>query len=109
MSGEYLQSIDTKSHLNELLKNNFQKGFLPFEALQQVAPNIHVQAYRVHTPERDLFTKLYHDTPDVAQKEFNNYQHFKDLNFIPTLRYHIFRTDSHKRLLAYDFIEGEDL
>jgi hypothetical protein len=109
MAGEYLQQIDTKSHLKELLRNDFQKGSLPFEPLSQVAPNVHVQVYKVHAMEGDLFTKVYRDTPDIAQKEYENYQQFRDLGFIPALRYHIFPTDSEKRLLAYDFIEGDDL
>lgn len=104
------QTLSSRS--SEILNRGFINGFDQISEAQlvpQAAPNRHVQAYRVKVSEGDLFTKIYIDTPQVADKEYNNYLIFSHLPFVPKLRYKISPVDQEKRLLAYDFIEGGDL
>lgn len=97
---------------NELFKKGFSAGFENIANVQlipQVAPNRHVQTYRVELSEGDIFTKIYIDTPQVADKEYSHYLLFQHLQFVPKLQIRIASLYHEKRLLAYDYIEGGDL
>lgn len=96
----------------EILNKGFITGFdkVPeAQVIPQAAPNRHVQAYKLTLPEGDLFTKVYFDTPQVADKEYANFHLFGALPFVPKLRFRISPINQEQRLLAYDFIEGGDL
>lgn len=101
--------ISPQDALQEWLSNDMLDGPLSFNLIPQAAPNRHVNAYRVETGGGVFFVKVYLDTPDVAEREISNFQYFRTLPFVPTLKHHIFPVNSQRRLIAYDFIEGGDL
>ena len=101
--------IPTREALSEWLSKDMVNNGITAELIPQAAPNRHINVYRVKHEKEDLFVKVYLDTPDVAEKELSNYQYFEGLTFIPPLRYSIFPQTSEKRLIAYDFVEGDDL
>lgn len=94
----------------EVLGHGFRNGFEQMKEAQliaQTAPNAHVQVYRIALPEGDMFTKVYLNTPEVADKEYEHYRIFEDLPFVPSLRFRL--STEQKRLLAYNFVEGDNL
>lgn len=106
---EKRDQIPAYDALKEWLSKDMSDGPLEFSLIPQAAPNRHINVYRVVTSEGVLFVKVYLDTPDVAEREIEYYQYFKDLPFVSKLKHHIFPANSEKRLIAYEFIEGEDL
>lgn len=106
---EYRNSIPTQDALREWLSNGMTDGPLSSSLIPQVAPNRHINDYRIETKDGIFFVKVYLDTPEVAEREVKNFQYFKGLPFIPELRHYIFPDESQQRLIAYEFITGEDL
>lgn len=103
---EIIPAIDA---LREWLSKDMVAGPLAFDLIPQAAPNRHINVYRVSTAEGTFFVKVYLDTPDVAEREVEYYQYFKQLPFVPNLKHYIFPGNSERRLIAYEFIEGDDL
>lgn len=94
----------------EVLGQGFRNGFEQMKEAQlipQAAPNVQVQVYRLTLPEGDMFTKVYLNTPEVADREYEHYRIFEDFPFVPSLRFRL--SADQKRLLAYDFVEGDNL
>ncbi len=106
---ENKNTIPTEDALREWLLKDMIDGPLSFSLVPQAAPNRHINCYRVETGEGVFFVKVYLDTPDVAEREVENYELFKTIPFAPALKYYIFPADSQKRLIAYEYIDGDDL
>ncbi len=95
--------------IDELLQSNFQRCSLPIVPIDQVAPNLHTNIYKLSAPEGDLFLKHYHDRMDIATAEYDNYQFFKGLPFVPKLLYRTLDMNKKSVIFAYEYIEGNDI
>ena len=66
---EYRNSIPTQDALREWLSNGMTDGPLSSSLIPQVAPNRHINDYRIETKDGIFFVKVYLDTPEVAERE----------------------------------------